>query len=189
MKPLLKIAVGFLWGHLYCLRVLSKYSNDACIPCLKKTWGFSRIAFILIRGQLQRDSVCSTRLATYNLFNLKWLDIQFGLAAASNVFDTKITLCKDYEEIGMRKMIKCIHPRYYIRLSRATYCSTRAQDKGSCISVHNNLFERRQNINGVQAHLHADVPPRANEQRTKTVTVTLLLQFHGGLCRLCRCQW
>lgn len=44
-------------------------------------------------------------------------------------------------------------------------------------------------LQGVQAHLHADVPPRANEQRTKTVTVTLLLQFHGGLCRLCRCQW
>jgi len=45
--------------------------------------------------------------------------------------------------LGMWKLIKLVHPCYYIKLSRATYCSSRAQGKGYCNSIYTNLFERR----------------------------------------------
>jgi len=61
MKQLLKIAVGFLWGHLYWLRSQQK-------------------------GTVR---VCSTQFATCNLFHLRWHDIRLGLASASNVYGTK----------------------------------------------------------------------------------------------------
>lgn len=58
---------SYIWARWF--RVLSKYNNDACTPCLKKHWGFTRIAFILIREQQQWYNSCSTPLVTYYLIN------------------------------------------------------------------------------------------------------------------------